>query len=257
LRRLYAPFFRTNERILYMDARSAELTKYAANAYLAARVSFINDVANLCDAVGANVEDVRRGMGSDERIGNKFLFPGIGYGGSCFPKDTRALIRTAREHGLSMSIVASAERINDAQKLVLVRKVRSHFAGQLAGRTFAVWGLAFKPNTDDVREAPALTMVRALTSDGAKLRLHDPEAMTNFAAALGEVPEPVDYFEDPYAAATGADALILATEWRQFRSPDFARLGTIMARKALFDGRNQWDRDLVTGLGFTYAGIGR
>jgi UDPglucose 6-dehydrogenase len=259
LHRLYKPFFRTSERLLYMSARSAELTKYAANAYLAARISFVNDVANLCDAVGADVEQVRHGMGSDARIGNKFLYPGVGYGGSCFPKDTRALIRTAREHGISMSIVAAADRINEAQKLVLVRKVRAHFAGDLTGKTLALWGLAFKPNTDDIREAPALTIVRSLASDGAKLRLCDPEAGPNFMAALGDSATnfPIELIRDPYEAATGADALILCTEWRQYRSPDFRRLASTMAGKALFDGRNQWDREHVESLGFTYSGIGR
>jgi UDPglucose 6-dehydrogenase len=259
LRRLYKPFFRTSERLLYMSARSAELTKYAANAYLAARISFINDVANLCDAVGADVEQVRRGMGSDARIGNKFLYPGIGYGGSCFPKDTRALIRTAREHGISMSIVAAADRINETQKLVLVRKVRGHFEGDIAGKTFAVWGLAFKPNTDDIREAPALTIVRSLASDGAKLRLSDPEAGPNFMAALGDSATnfPIEFFDDPYDAADGADAVIMCTEWRQYRSPDFQRLARTMNHKALFDGRNQWDRNHIEALGFFYSGVGR
>ena len=257
LHKLYKPFFRTNERVLFMDPRSAEVTKYACNAYLAARVSFINDVANLCDKVGANVESVRRGMGSDARIGNKFLFPGIGYGGSCFPKDTRALIRTAREYGISMSIVASAERINETQKLVLVRKVRKHFEGDLAGKTMAIWGLAFKPNTDDVREAPALSIVRALAGDGVKLRLHDPEAADNFLQDLGDVASDIEVVDDPYAAAEGADALLLCTEWRQYRSPDFARLKAMMKTPALFDGRNQWDRVELEELGFSYWGIGR
>ena len=259
LNRLYKPFFRTSERLLYMSARSAELTKYAANAYLAARISFVNDVANLCDAVGADVEQVRRGMGSDARIGNKFLFPGLGYGGSCFPKDTRALIRIAREHGISMSIVAAADRINEAQKLVLVRKVRAHFGGDISGKKLAIWGLAFKPNTDDIREAPALTIVRSLASDGAKLRVCDPEAGPNFMEALGDTASnfDIELVGDPYAAADAADALVLCTEWRQYRSPDFRRLAGIMGGNALFDGRNQWDREHVESLGFTYSGIGR
>ena len=259
LHKLYKPFFRTNERLLYMSPRSAELTKYAANAYLATRISFVNDVANLCDAVGADVEQVRLGMGSDTRIGNKFLFPGVGYGGSCFPKDTRAMIRTAREHGISMSIVAAADRINESQKLVLVRKIRNHFDGQLDGKTVAIWGLAFKPNTDDIREAPALTIVRSLASDGVKLRLTDPEAGPNFMAALGDSADNfgIQFFDDPYAAAEGADAVLLATEWRQYRSPDFARLKQIMAGNALFDGRNQWERNEAEAAGFSYQGIGR
>ncbi|HRI08172.1 MAG TPA: UDP-glucose/GDP-mannose dehydrogenase family protein [Nannocystaceae bacterium] len=257
LRRLYQPFCRTSDRMIFMDARSAELTKYACNAYLATRVSFINDIANLADAVGADVELVRRGMGSDPRIGNKFLFPGVGYGGSCFPKDTRALINTAREYGLSLGIVTSAERINEAQKLVLVRKVRRHFADDLAGKTLAVWGLAFKPNTDDVREAPALRIVQTLAGDGCKLRVHDPVAGANFMGALGDTHGAVTLHDDPYEAAEGAHALILVTEWREFRSPDFERLKAIMAAPVLFDGRNQWDRGHVESLGFAYAGIGR
>ncbi|MCA9091727.1 MAG: UDP-glucose/GDP-mannose dehydrogenase family protein, partial [Planctomycetaceae bacterium] len=181
LRRLYQPFCRTNDRLIFMDARSAELTKYASNAYLATRISFINDIANLADAVGGDVELVRRGMGADPRIGNKFLYPGVGYGGSCFPKDTRALINTAREYGLALDIVAAAERLNESQKLVLVRKVRAHFSDDdLHNKTLAVWGLSFKPNTDDVREAPALRIVQTLVADGAKIRVHDPVAGDNF-----------------------------------------------------------------------------
>lgn len=257
MQRLYDPLLRVNDRIQWMDPRSAELTKYACNAYLATRISFINDIANLCDAVGADIEKVRQGMGSDHRIGNKFLFPGVGYGGSCFPKDTRALIRTARENGMSLSLVASADRINEAQKLVLLRKVRKHFGEGLAQKTIAFWGLSFKPNTDDVREAPALTMARALCKDGVKLRLHDPQANLNFQAALGRQPSETAYFDDPYEAAEGADALILATEWREFRSPDFERLKSSMRSLALFDGRNQWNRRHLESLGFSYAAIGR
>jgi UDPglucose 6-dehydrogenase len=256
LTRLYKPFFRASERILHMDARSAELTKYACNAFLAIKISFINDVANLCDAVGADVSFVRKGMGSDPRVGNKFLYPGVGYGGSCFPKDTRALISTAREHGQTMEIVAAAERTNEGQKLLLVRKVRAHFDGNVAGKRFGLWGLAFKPNTDDVREAPALRIVRALVTDGATFRVHDPEAGPNFLATLGDIGDAVELVGDPYAAAEGADGLLLATEWHEYRAPDFARLNSLMARPALFDGRNQWDRAQVEALGFSYAGIG-
>jgi UDPglucose 6-dehydrogenase len=257
LHRLYRPFFRTSDRCIFMDPRSAELTKYACNAYLAARVSFINDIANLCDAVGADVSLVRQGMGADARIGNQFLYPGVGYGGSCFPKDLRALIRTAREHGLSMSIVAAAERINEAQKLVLVRKLRNHFAGNLAGKTVAMWGLAFKANTDDVREAPSLSMARALLADAVRLRVSDPQALAQWLAALGAGSADVAGFSDPYEAAEGADALLLCTEWRQYRSPDFERLARVMAQPVLFDGRNQWERRHVESLGFSYHGIGR
>jgi UDPglucose 6-dehydrogenase len=256
LHRLYKPFFRTSDRCVFMDARSAEVTKYACNAYLATRVSFINDMANLCDTVGADVESVRIGMGTDPRIGNKFLYPGVGYGGSCFPKDTRALINTAREHGLALDIVAAAERINEAQKLLSVRKARA-LCGDLGGRTVAIWGLAFKPNTDDVREAPAQRVVRTLTADGAKLRLHDPEAGPNFVRELGPQSS-AEIFADMYDAAQGADVLLLMTEWRQYRSPDFERLKTIMGTDpVVVDGRNQWDRTLLEGMGFRYAGIGR
>jgi UDPglucose 6-dehydrogenase len=255
LSRLYRPFLRQSERIVYMDARSAEVTKYACNAYLATRISFVNDIANLCDLVGADVEKVRTGMGTDPRIGNKFLYPGVGYGGSCFPKDTRALIDTARAHGLSMSLVAAAERINEAQKLLLVRKARQ-LCGEITGKTFALWGLAFKPNTDDVREAPALRIARALLTDGAQLRMHDPEAGKNFLDEMGDT-SGVTLCEDMYDAAKGAHALLLCTEWRQYRSPDFERLKQLMAEPVLLDGRNQWERELVEPMGFRYAGVGR
>jgi UDPglucose 6-dehydrogenase len=255
LTRLYRPFLRQSERIVYMDARSAEVTKYACNAYLATRVSFVNDIANLCDLVGADVEKVRTGMGSDPRIGNKFLYPGVGYGGSCFPKDTRALLDTARAHGLSLSLVAAAERINEAQKLLLVRKARQ-MCGDFAGKTFTLWGLAFKPNTDDVREAPALRIARALLTDGATLRVHDPEGGPNFLSELGTT-DGVTLVDDMYEAARGAHALLLVTEWRQFRSPDFDRLRELMAEPVLLDGRNQWDRAQVEAAGFRYTGVGR
>jgi len=256
LTRLYKPFCRTNDRILHMSPRDAEITKYACNAYLAVRISFMNDIAGLCDAVGADVEAVRRGMGSDPRIGNKFLYPGVGYGGSCFPKDTRALVNTAREHGLQLELVSAAERINEAQKLVLVRKVRAHYPDGLSGKVFALWGLAFKPNTDDVREAPALRMAQTLLAAGANLRVTDPAAGENFMAALNNA-SGVELVADPYEAARCAHGLILATEWRQFRSPDFARLHEVMAEPALFDGRNQWDPSDVRSRGFHYAAIGR
>ncbi|MCH9684164.1 MAG: UDP-glucose/GDP-mannose dehydrogenase family protein [Deltaproteobacteria bacterium] len=255
LRHLYKPFTRTNERMVYMNARSAEVTKYACNAYLATRVSFINDMANLCDLVGADVGSVRQGMGSDPRIGNKFLFPGVGYGGSCFPKDTRALINTAREHGLSMSLVAAAERINDAQKLLMVRKLRA-MTEDVAGKTFCLWGLAFKPNTDDVREAPALRIARTLLNDGAKVRLHDPEAGPNFLETLGKT-DGVELVADQYEAAHGAHGLLLVTEWRQYRSPDFNRLKEGLVEPVIVDGRNQWDRGQLESMGFRYSGIGR
>lgn len=257
LHQLYKPFFRSSERILFMAPRSAEITKYAANAYLATRISFINDVANLCDLVGADVEDVRTGMGMDPRIGNKFLYPGAGYGGSCFPKDTRALINTAREHGLSMSLVAAAERINEAQKVLMVRKART-LVGDVAGKTFAMWGLAFKPNTDDVREAPALRVARTLITDGATVRGHDPEGGENFVRDLQDQTGSFKLVSDPYEAVEGADCLLLMTEWRQYRSPDFEKIKSLMgSNPVLIDGRNQYDRGALESMGFKYAGIGR
>ena len=257
LHQLYKPFFRASERILFMAPRSAEITKYASNAYLATRISFINDIANLCDLVGADVEDVRTGMGMDPRIGNKFLYPGAGYGGSCFPKDTRALINTAREHGLSMSLVAAAERINEAQKVLMVRKART-LVGDSAGKTFAMWGLAFKPNTDDVREAPALRVARTLITDGAMVRGHDPEGADNFVRDLQDQTGQFEVAADPYKAVEGAHCLLLMTEWRQYRSPDFEKVKSLMAdNPVIIDGRNQYDRATLEALGFKYAGIGR
>ncbi len=257
LHRLYKPFFRASERILFMAPRSAEITKYASNAYLATRISFINDIANLCDLVGADVEDVRTGMGMDPRIGNKFLYPGAGYGGSCFPKDTRALINTAREHGLSMSLVAAAERINEAQKVLMVRKART-LVGDFADKKVAMWGLAFKPNTDDVREAPALRVARTLITDGATVRGHDPEGGPNFVRDLADQTGAFALVDDPYDAAEGAHCLLLMTEWRQYRSPDFERLKGLMSDDpVIIDGRNQYDRGLLEEMGFKYAGIGR
>ena len=257
LHQLYKPFFRSSERILFMAPRSAEITKYAANAYLATRISFINDIANLCDLVGADVEDVRTGMGMDPRIGNKFLYPGAGYGGSCFPKDTRALINTAREHGLSMSLVAAAERINEAQKVLMVRKART-LVGDVAGKTFGLWGLAFKPNTDDVREAPALRVARTLITDGATVLGHDPEGGENFVRDLQDQTGSFKLVSDPYEAVEGADCLMLMTEWRQYRSPDFAKIKSMMGENpVIIDGRNQYDRGSLESMGFKYAGIGR
>jgi UDPglucose 6-dehydrogenase len=255
LRNLYGPFVRTNDRIVCMDPRSAELTKYASNAYLATRISFINDVANLCERVGADVEMVRRGMGMDQRIGPKFLFPGIGYGGSCFPKDVKAVMVTAREHGHPLEILDSVHRVNERQKRLLADKIVAHFGGEsLAGKTIALWGLAFKPGTDDVREAPALSIIARLLEAGATVHGHDPVANEAIAKQLGAR---VKLFEHNYEAATGADALALVTEWHQFRRPNFARLKEIMRQPLLFDGRNSWEPSEVRALGFTYYGIGR
>ena len=253
LRHLYAPFVRTNDRVLTMDARSAELTKYASNAYLATRISFMNDVANLCERVGADVEMVRRGMGMDQRIGPKFLFPGIGYGGSCFPKDVKAAMATARETGSSLEILEAVHRVNEKQKGVLADKIVQHFSS-LKGKTVAVWGLSFKPGTDDTREAPSGVIIERLLEVGARVRVHDPVANESMQRVFGER---IEYFGNNYETVTGAHALALLTEWKQFRRPNFKRLLELMAEPVLFDGRNIWDPKEVRELGFTYYGIGR
>jgi len=252
---LYAPFVRTEIPIYFMDPRSAELTKYAANAMLATRISFINEVAMLCERVGADVDSVRKAMGSDERIGQKFLFPGCGYGGSCFPKDVKALIATARNHGLDFTLLASVDAVNDRQKLFLAQKAKTHFgAGNLRGKQFGVWGLAFKPKTDDLRQAPALALIDELLADGGVVTAHDPVAMEHARRLFGDR---VQMVQNPYQAAEGADALFLVTEWNEFRQPDFARMKLAMKQPVLFDGRNIWNPRRVRELGFTYYGVGR
>jgi len=250
---LYAPFVRTEQPILFMDPRSSELTKYAANAMLATRISFMNDVAGLCERLGADVDQVRRGMGSDRRIGYPFLFPGVGFGGSCFPKDVRALMTMARAEGLDFDLLRAVERVNERQKRALVEKALRHF-GSLQGKTIGVWGLAFKPKTDDMREAPSITVVEGLIGNGARVKAHDPVA-EQVAARLFQ--GRVELAPEPYAAAEGADALVLVTEWNEFRRPDFERLRRIMRQPVLLDGRNVWDPEKVRALGFTYYGIGR
>jgi len=250
---LYAPFVRTDSPIYFMDPRSAELTKYAANAMLAARISFMNEVAMLCERVGAEVDPVRKAMGADDRIGQKFLFPGCGYGGSCFPKDVKALIATARNHGLDFALLSAVDAVNDRQKRLLAQKAKAHF-GNLRGRRFGVWGLAFKPKTDDLRHAPALTLIDELLADGATVAAHDPVASDNARRVFGDR---VQFAPNPYAAADGADALVLVTEWNEFRQPDFARIRGAMKQPVLFDGRNVWDPARVRELGFTYYGVGR
>jgi UDPglucose 6-dehydrogenase len=254
LRHLYAPFVRTSDRIHVMDARSAELTKYAANALLATRISFMNDLACLAEKLGADIERVRRGVGSDPRIGPKFLFAGPGFGGSCFPKDLAALIHTARAAGHELALVRAAEEVNARQKKVLGEKVRGHFGAGLAGRIVAVWGLAFKPQTDDIREAPALTLIDDLLSEGASIRAHDPQAMSNVAALYGDK---ITLCDSMYSAAEGADALVLVTEWHEYRRADFNRLKRILREPTLFDGRNVWDPEELRALGFHYSAIGR
>lgn len=254
LRQLYAPFVRTSDRIQLMDQRSSELTKYAANALLATRISFMNDLAVLAEKVGADIELVRKGVGSDPRIGPKFLFAGPGYGGSCFPKDLKALLHTANGVGHELLLVAAAEEVNARQKRVLGEKIARHFGAALAGKTVAVWGLAFKPETDDIREAPALTLIDQLLEAGARVKAYDPQGMPNVRAIYGDR---ITLCDAMYDAAEGADALVVVTEWHEFRRPDFPRLKTILRGNALFDGRNVWDPNELRGLGFAYAGIGR
>ena len=251
---LYSTFVRAEQPVLFMDIRSAELTKYAANAMLATRISFMNEMATLCELMGADVDSVRRGIGSDKRIGHPFLFPGVGFGGSCFPKDVRAVMSMARHLGLDFDLLRSVERVNERQKRWLVEKAIKHF-GPLAGKTFAVWGLAFKPKTDDMREAPAITVIEMLLGNGAKVRAHDPVA-AEVAHKLFDG-RGVEFAAEPYAAAEGADALLLVTEWNEFRQPDFARLRGLMKGPVLIDGRNVWDAAKARAAGFTYYGVGR
>jgi len=250
---LYAPFVRVEQPVLYMDARSAELTKYAANAMLATRISFMNDVAVLCDRLGADVDAVRRGVGSDKRIGYPFLFPGVGFGGSCFPKDVRAVMTMARQLGLDFDLLRAVERINERQKRLLFDVALRHF-GSLAGKRVGLWGLAFKPRTDDMREAPALVLAQLLTGAGAEVRAHDPVAGEVAGRLLGPH---VKIVAEPYQAAEGADALLLVTEWNEFRNPDLARLSATMRTKVLLDGRNVWDAGKARAAGFRYYGVGR
>jgi UDPglucose 6-dehydrogenase len=254
LRALYAPFNRSSDRILVMDRRSAELTKYAANAMLATRISFMNELARLCDAVGADIELVRHGLGSDSRIGTKFLYPGVGFGGSCFPKDLRAVINTASQAGMRLEILSAVQEVNQRQKHLLAERVRDHFGGNLRGRKIAMWGLAFKPGTDDLREAPALVTIEDLLAAGASIAAADPVAIPAARKLLGAR---VDLHDNNYQCAEGADALLLVTEWREYRRPDFGRLRGLMRTPVLVDGRNIWDPVEVRAAGFTYHGVGR
>lgn len=251
---LYAPFVRSGNPVIFMDERSAELTKYAANSFLATKISFMNEIAQLCERLGADVDMVRRGIGSDDRIGKRFLFPGIGYGGSCFPKDVQALVKSSSEVGYDFKILDAVMDVNERQKLHLIPKVSSYFGGELAGKHFALWGLAFKPNTDDIREAPALYMIDALLDAGATVSAFDPEAMSNVKAIYGDR---VNFAENQYDALENADALLIATEWNEFRTPDFLRIVKSLKNKAIFDGRNLFDVDAVKDLGFHYESIGR
>lgn len=251
---LYAPFVRQGNPVIFMDEKSAELTKYAANSFLATKISFMNEIAQLCERLGADVDMVRRGIGSDERIGKRFLFPGIGYGGSCFPKDVQALVMSAEEVNYDFKILKAVETVNDLQKLDLVPKIKAYFNGDLTGKHFALWGLAFKPNTDDIREAPALYLIEALLEAGATVTAFDPEAMGNVRKLIGDK---IRYAESQYAALAGADALLIATEWSEFRTPDFEMINSSLKNKVIFDGRNLFDVKYISDLGYHYESIGR
>ena len=254
MQRLYAPFMMTNNRILFTDIPSAEMIKYAANSMLATRISFMNDIANLCELVGADVNMVRKGIGADTRIGSKFLYPGCGYGGSCFPKDVKALIQTARQQGYEMRVLQAVEEVNERQKSVLFQKLLSHFGGDLKGKTVALWGLAFKAETDDMREATSLVIIRQLLDAGCEVRVFDPVAMNECRRRLGDA---VTYAKDMYDAALGADALLLLTEWKQFRLPSWEVVRRTMNQPVVFDGRNIYDPEELRAGGFHYSSIGR
>jgi UDPglucose 6-dehydrogenase len=254
LRDAYRGVMRTGDRIQIMDIRSAELTKYAANAMLATRISFMNELARLCEVVGADIESIRKGISSDPRIGSKFLFAGAGFGGSCFPKDLRALLHTSRELDVPLDVVGAVERANERQKRVLGERVLSHFGPDLSGKRIAIWGLAFKPETDDIRESPALTLIEQLRAANASVVGYDPAAMSNIRAQLGDA---IELTSEPYAAVTGADALVLVTEWHELRHPDLARVAAAMRTRTLFDGRNVWSAPDARRAGFVYFGIGR
>ncbi len=254
MRRLYEPFVRQGNPIIFMDERSAEMTKYAANSYLAARISFMNEIANLCEKVGANVDQVRIGMGSDSRIGKRFLFPGVGYGGSCFPKDVQALAKTANEYDYDFKILNSVMKVNRIQKSIMVQKIKKAYGENLAGKTFGIWGLAFKPNTDDIREAPALYIIEELLDAGASIRAYDPEAMENVREEFGDR---IQLVNDQYEALIGADALIILTEWSVFRTPSFTVVKELLKEPVIFDGRNLYDLERMQEQGIAYNSIGR
>jgi UDPglucose 6-dehydrogenase len=257
MKELYGPFVRTNHPILIMDVTSAELTKYAANTMLATRVSFMNELSSLCEIAGADIDQVRIGIGTDSRIGMSFLFPGIGYGGSCFPKDVQALMKTGRDFGLELKISTSVEEANAAQKRVMVNKILKHYSNKLTGKTFAVWGLAFKPRTDDVREAPALVVCSELIKNGAKIRAFDPEANGTFQEAFKNGGDSITYLSNNYEALKGCDALIVCTEWNEFRTPNFDRIKKELKAPIIFDGRNIYKPNDMLEHGFTYYSIGR
>ncbi len=250
---LYAPFVRQGNPVIFMDEESAELTKYAANSFLATKITFMNEIARLCELVGADVDLVRKGIGSDERIGRRFLFPGIGYGGSCFPKDVKALVKSSSDVSYDFKILKAVEEINEEQKLYLIPKIKTHF-GSIEGKTFGIWGLAFKPNTDDIREAPALYIIEELLKSGCTVKVFDPEAMNNVKELFEDK---ITFCESQYDAIDGADALIIATEWAEFRTPDFDKMKVLMPSNIIFDGRNLFDLDKMEKLGYHYTSIGR
>ncbi len=254
MRELYSPFVRTNNPILVMSNRSAEMTKYVANSLLATRISFMNEIANMCDLVSADVHDIRVGIGSDRRIGPSFLFPGAGFGGSCFPKDIRALQKTALENGIELRVLRAVTEVNDDQKALLPRKVSAHYGEDLTGLRFGVWGVSFKPNTDDIREAPALTVIDGLLARGATVCAYDPQALENARGRLGDS---IEYADSTYDAVRDADGLVLVTEWTEFREPDFPRIMDLMRKPVVFDGRNVFNPGKLRRMGFTYYGIGR
>ncbi|MDP4184095.1 MAG: UDP-glucose/GDP-mannose dehydrogenase family protein [Bacteroidota bacterium] len=254
MERLYKPFVLNGHPILFMDIFSAEMTKYTANAMLATKISFMNDIANLCEIVGADINMVRKGIGSDPRIGNKFIYPGTGYGGSCFPKDVKALVKTAKDYDYQLEVLEAVENVNNRQKSVLVHKIEKHFNGDLKGKRFALWGLSFKPKTDDMREAPALVIIEKLKEKGAEVIAFDPVAMNEAKRRIGDS---ILYARNEYEAIDGADALLIVTEWPDFRTPDFIRMGKLLKNKLIFDGRNIYDPDEMEELDFTYYSIGR
>ncbi|WP_316847015.1 UDP-glucose/GDP-mannose dehydrogenase family protein [Pedobacter psychrodurus] len=251
---LYGPYVRQGNPILFMDERSSELTKYAANSFLATKITFMNEVANLCELVGADVDAVRRGIGSDDRIGKRFLFPGVGYGGSCFPKDVQALVKSSDDYAYDFQILKSVMEVNERQKTILVDKVLKYYKGNITGKHFALWGLAFKPETDDIREAPSLYIIDALVKNGASVTVFDPEAMANVKNIIGDQ---VNYAKNQYEALENADALLIATEWSVFRNPDFEKIDSTLKNKVVFDGRNLYDLQKMIDLGYYYNSIGR
>ena len=251
---LYAPFVRQGNPVIFMDEKSAELTKYAANSFLATKITFMNEIAQLCELLGADVDMVRKGIGSDDRIGRRFLFPGIGYGGSCFPKDVQALAKSSTEVNYNFKILDAVMAVNETQKLHLIPKIKAYFNNDLQGKKIALWGLAFKPNTDDIREAPALYIIDALLAAGATVATFDPEAMNNVKQLVGDK---ITFVDSQYDALQGADALVIATEWSEFRTPDFDKITSLLKNKAIFDGRNLFDLNQMEGLGYHYVSIGR